>query len=59
MGTAGINEGHKLVLCHPLRQPFQLAVTQQAGGVQVPVAGNVGQESKGVKALNDITTTQH
>lgn len=36
MGTAGIAQGEKGVLRHPQREPLQLAVTQQAGRIEVP-----------------------
>lgn len=42
MGTAGVDGGLEVAVCHPLGQPFQLAVTQQAGRVQV--AGRDGSE---------------
>lgn len=34
MGTAGIDAGQEGLLSHPDRKPLELAVTQQAGGVQ-------------------------
>lgn len=36
MGTAGVHVGQEGLLCHPQRKPLELAVTQQAGCVQVP-----------------------
>lgn len=40
VGTTGVNEALEAVLHHPLREPLQLAVTQEAGGVQVPEERN-------------------
>lgn len=39
VGAAGIDTGQEGLLCHPDGKPLQLAVTQQAGGVQTPVRG--------------------
>lgn len=39
VGAAGIDAGQEGLFCHPDRKPLQLAVAQQAGGVQTPVRG--------------------
>ncbi|KAF3859105.1 hypothetical protein F7725_021504, partial [Dissostichus mawsoni] len=36
VGAAGGDAGQEALLCHPDRKPLELAVTQQAGGVQPP-----------------------
>lgn len=39
VGAAGIDGGQEGLFCHPDGEPLQLAVAQQAGGVQAPVRG--------------------
>lgn len=39
VGAAGIDTGLEGLLCHPDRKPLQLAVAQQARGVQAPAGG--------------------
>lgn len=39
VGAAGIDAGQEGLFCHPDWKPLQLAVAQQAGGVQTPARG--------------------
>lgn len=36
VGAAGVDAGQEGLFCHPDWKPLQLAVAQQAGGVQTP-----------------------
>lgn len=39
VGAAGIDAGQEGLFCHPDGKPLQLAVAQQAGGVETPGRG--------------------
>jgi len=39
VGAVGIDVGQEGLLCHPDGKPLQLAVAQEAGGVQTPAKG--------------------
>lgn len=39
VGAAGVDAGHEGLFCHPDGKPLELAVAQQAGGVQMPARG--------------------
>ena len=61
MGAAGVDQREEGVLGHPLREPLQLAVAQQAGRVEVAVGkretgregGREGRRERGRKRIKD------
>lgn len=46
VGAAGVDAGQEGLFCHPDGKPLQLAVAQQAGGVQKPARGGGGGEGR-------------
>lgn len=39
VGTAGVDAGQEGLFCHPDGKPLQLAITQEAGGVEMSAEG--------------------
>ena len=46
VGAAGVDAGQEGLFCHPDGKPLQLAVTQQAGGIQTSAKGEDTREKK-------------
>ena len=54
VGAAGVDAGQEGLFCHPDGKPLQLAVAQQAGGVQAPARREKIPQNLHSKC-NDIT----
>lgn len=59
VGAAGADGGQEGLLRHPDRKPLQLAVTQQAGGVETPVRARERQTERERSVTHQPRRTVH
>lgn len=55
VGAAGMDGGQEGLLRHPNRQPLELAVAQQAGGVETPVRDRQREGGEGGERERSVT----